>query len=118
MTTPLNIIYTLPYSLCWNNACYIMDREGSRKKQRGMRGFRMIKKYFHQTFKIKLILKFTIGIIQKMEGLFTNLATFLVVIWKRQHMFGGNYMYLKHQSFKNIIVKKLRQMIVVALSCE
>jgi hypothetical protein len=53
-----------------------------------------------------------------MEGLFTNLATFLVVIWKRQHMFGGNYMYLKHQSFKNIIVKKLRQMIVVALSCE
>jgi hypothetical protein len=43
MTTPLNIIYTLPYSLCWNNACYIMDREGSRKKQRGMRGFRMIK---------------------------------------------------------------------------
>jgi hypothetical protein len=65
MTTPLNIIYTLPYSLCWNNACSIMDREGLRKKQRGMRGFRMIEKYFHQTFKIKLILKFTIGIIQK-----------------------------------------------------
>jgi hypothetical protein len=53
-----------------------------------------------------------------MEGLFTNLATFLVVIWKRQHMFSGNYMDLKHQSFKNIVVKKLRQVIVVALSCE
>jgi hypothetical protein len=46
MTTPLNIIYTLPYSLCWNNVCFIMDREGSRKRQRGMKGFRMIKNIF------------------------------------------------------------------------
>jgi len=43
-----------------------------------------------------------------MEGLFTNLATFLVFIWKCQHMFGGNYMDFKHQSFK-IVVKNLRQ---------
>ncbi len=66
MTTPLNIIYTYPYSLCWNNAYSIMDREGSRKRQRGTRGFRMIKNiYFHQTFKIKLKLKSTIDITQK-----------------------------------------------------
>jgi hypothetical protein len=55
---------------------------------------------------------------KNMEGLFTNLATFLVVIWKCQHMFGGNYVDLKHQGFKKIVVKILRQVILVALSCE